>query len=349
MFGNGGRLTGIDYNGEQFEISYISSSGVGYTGEIKPSGEVTKLERATTSVDYTDVWANFIEPDGLMKYTTYRIEDAMKSWNITTPINTWTDVPWYFDADEDEDDTYLKVTAIEIEEDVIPKSTQYMFFGFENLEGKIKDSNSSIKGMDSLFARISEIGSYMFYSCEKITEINIPSNIYRIGQNAFSNCKTLESVIMTNNIIYIGNSAFKGCSHLISVNISNDAVSEINKQTDGENIIGNNAFLWCSRLKKIDIPKKITSIEYMAFMYCKSLTNISIPDGLTSLGVSTFCNCLSLESITLPNTITSGLFSNTFSNCSSLNTIIIKKPKDSIEGAPWGAPNLTSGDVRWEP
>ena len=54
-----------------------------------------------------------------------------------------------------------------------------------------------------------------------------------------------------------------------------------------------------------------------SFALCTALTNINIPESVADIG------------------------NNAFYLCNALDTITINKPKDSIAGAPWGAPNAT--------
>lgn len=58
---------------------------------------------------------------------------------------------------------------------------------------------------------------------------------------------------------------------------------------------------------------------------------------------SYFYNCINLKSVSLPSSLES-VGSNVFLKCTSLETITIAKPENSISGVPWGAPNAA---VTW--
>lgn len=78
-----------------------------------------------------------------------------------------------------------------------------------------------------------------------------------------------------------------------------------------------------------------------------TLTEVKESDlsGVTELRNDAFYGCTSLTSIEIPKTVeTIGAY--TFAGCLGLTNIYINKPKDSIEGAPWGAPDTAT--VHWK-
>jgi len=303
MLGNGGKLTGISYNGEEFNISYISSSNVNYKGKIKPSGEVTELERTTENIDYTQVWANFFEAEGKMTYTTSKDESATISWDISKPIYSYADVPWYYyDNSSHYNSGYgINVTKVEISEDLYPESTQFMFYYLKNA--------NQFDGLNLLLSKITEIGADMFYECENLSSITIQNNIVKIGENAFDWCISLTSVTIPGSVVSIEKDAFFGCTSLTSIDILN-----------GVKNIGDTAFAGCSSLTNINIPDSILHIggnafnpsnAYLtlanpttgncigdyAFSGCKALISINISEGVTSIGYNAFRGCTELTNI----------------------------------------------------
>ncbi|EGC8431278.1 leucine-rich repeat domain-containing protein [Listeria monocytogenes] len=111
---------------------------------------------------------------------------------------------------------------------------------------------------------VTSIGPYAFYSCDDLTEVNIPESVNSIGASAFSGCLDLTKVTMSDNVTSMGSKAFYGCTRLIEVTIS----------------------------------EGVTSIESETFYNC-SLTGITIPDSVVSIGGGAFYACTALETITI--------------------------------------------------
>ena len=90
------------------------------------------------------------------------------------------------------------------------------------------------------------------------------------------------------------------------------------------------------------IPVGPTDIMTNAFEDNKSLVTIEFSEGLLKIsGVDVFWGCMNLTTITIPSTVTTinaMAFENETGN--KLKTINVKKKKDSITGAPWGAAGL---------
>lgn len=93
-----------------------------------------------------------------------------------------------------------------------------------------------------------------------------------------------------------------------------------------------------SNVQTLDIQYGITSIGDSAFVSVPNLTKVTIPNSVTYIGFYAFKYCSKLTSITIPNSV-SFIGNTAFENCDALTTINIKKPKNSIAGSPWGAPN----------
>ena len=84
-------------------------------------------------------------------------------------------------------------------------------------------ANSSLK----------EIEEMTFASCNRLTDVKLPSSVSVIGDNAFYNCDRLERVEMPTALEIIGDSAFYGCTRLISITL-NSSVKEIGQDAFGE-------------------------------------------------------------------------------------------------------------------
>lgn len=79
---------------------------------------------------------------------------------------------------------------------------------FEIKEGVLIKLNNKYLSKVVIPEGITEIGTYAFYGCRKITSINIPKNVKIIEDNIFYNCDNLVNIIIPTGVTTIGNWAF---------------------------------------------------------------------------------------------------------------------------------------------
>ena len=106
---------------------------------------------------------------------------------------------------------------------------------------------------------ITDIGSYAFYGCSKMTKLDLP-NVTSIDVFAFYGCSALKTV----NIPMadsIGNYAFNTAYAIESVNMPMVTT------------IGKSAFRQCTKITSIDMPS-VTSIDTYAFYNCTALAKV---------------------------------------------------------------------------
>ena len=108
-----------------------------------------------------------------------------------------------------------------------------------------------------------EISNLMFYCCDRLKSIILPSSVTSIGEYAFGGCSSLTSMVLPESVTSIGKSVFSGCSSLTSMVLPESVT-----------FISHYAFLDCSSLTSIVLPKSVTRIGSMAFSGCSSLMEI---------------------------------------------------------------------------
>ena len=111
----------------------------------------------------------------------------------------------------------------------IVSSNNALYLNGEELSGEIVIPNT-----------VTEIKSYAFYCCDKITSVVIGDSVTSIGNSAFSNCSSLTSVEIPDSVTSIGAAAFSHCSSLTSIVIGDSVTS-----------IGAQAFYNCSSLESV--------------------------------------------------------------------------------------------------
>ena len=219
-------------------------------------------------------------------------------------------------------------------------------------------------------SNVTSIGDSAFHGCSALSSITIPSSVKSIGETAFF-LSGLESIVIPENVTSIGEGAFQLCSNLTTITFNGKKISSIAANTFKECInlssitlpdsitsIGTFAFSNCSNLTSVTLNNTLAKISDYAFFQCSNLKNVVIPGGVQTLGEYAFSDCSKLDSITLKEGLLT-IEDRCFEGCSSLKTItipstvnimnglpfrwcqnlteiIINKPYDKIQGAPWG-------------
>ena len=92
--------------------------------------------------------------------------------------------------------------------------------------------------------------------------------------------------------------------------------------------VGNMAFANLKDIESVELPEKISEINFGAFQGCTSLISFVIPQNVTSIGDSTFNGCTSLKSVMIPEGVK--YISYAFRDCDSLESVTIPKSVISI-------------------
>ncbi len=155
-----------------------------------------------------------------------------------------------------------------------------------------------------------------------LESIIIPDSVTSIGSWAFFGCGNLSNVDIGDSVTSIGEKAFANCSNLISITIP-DSVTSIEAST----------FEDCERLQSAIIGSGVRNIGEHTFFGCKSLASIIIPDNVTSIGNNAFGNCYSLTSATIGRSVTN-VENNAFGSCYSLIEVYNRSSLTIIAGCP---------------
>lgn len=193
---------------------------------------------------------------------------------------------------------------------------------------------SSISSLD-ISNQITSIGSYAFYNCLCLENVNVPNSVTSIGTYAFYKCQKLSSVTFGNSLRNIKNAAFQGCKSLSSIIIPNSMDS-----------IGSNVFCNCEILNEISIGNGITYIRNNAFDKTGWYNNqskgllilgtyllgykgsipegeMNIPEGVETIADYAFSSCVNITSVSIPFSL-KRICAQTFSGCRELVSANIK-------------------------
>ena len=137
---------------------------------------------------------------------------------------------------------------------------------------------------------LDRIPDNFFLGCNLSLMDKFPENLKEIGEKAFQETRLLTPDFSECNLNVIEEEAFRQCKFTNS-----DRQLKLPESLEGE-AIKDKAFL-CSKVRKINIPKKITTIKESTFEGCTELTNVIIPEDseLTSIDKWAFRRCDSLS------------------------------------------------------
>lgn len=194
----------------------------------------------------------------------------------------------------------------------IPKSVEsvgmYAFNGTEVLDFQIRNNQGPLYYADSwLIGSESKIDNVMsdsnaikdgttgiaggvFYNCQKLTKVEIPSSVLYISEGAFMDCDALANISIPSSVKKMGDGVFSDCDGLVELSVPN------NVKEYGIGIFAN-----CSKLAKINIPTGLSVIPESAFEGCGALVSIDIPANISKIEKLAFYNCGKLSTVTIRN------------------------------------------------
>ena len=188
---------------------------------------------------------------------------------------------------------------------------------------------------EDYYAEENTVGAYLFYDCQEIETVKLPSTAKEIRRNAFADAHNLKSVTIGNSVTEIGSSAFDDCSDLTEVHISDIAAwcnIEFSSSSSNPLYYAHRLFLGDTEITSLEIPNSVTEIGNYAFYGCSGLTEVTIPNSVTEIGDDAFSGCSSLTEVTIPNSVTS-IGDRAFYGCSGLTEVTIPNRVTSIGDA----------------
>jgi hypothetical protein len=127
---------------------------------------------------------------------------------------------------------------------------------------------------------LTEIGSWAFYQCKSLTQINIPESVTDIEEIAFYGCQSLVSMKIPSTVTSLGNNVFKDDTALESLELLANITEIPNGLCSG-----------CQNLKELKLSETIQSIRGSAFENCILLTDFTLFKGLDTQGEVCFSGC----------------------------------------------------------
>lgn len=183
------------------------------------------------------------------------------------------------------------------------KLSPYLFYGNPNLtELDIPDS-------------VTEVGMYLLQATG-ITSLDL-SNVLVIGGSILSNSAI--SYVLLNPRASVAQNAFASTSNLKTMGIEGGGY-DIELVNNGHTVL---PYINSSNLWSVVIPDGYTDIQCLSAS--PSLTSVTIPDSVVTIRSSCFNGDSSLLSITANNAVNGSNVTGVFTNCSSLQTVLLPK------------------------
>lgn len=163
----------------------------------------------------------------------------------------------------------------------------------------------------------------VFYNCQNIVKIEIPSSI-NVSYSSFHHFNKLTSIIVAPDHPTL--SSEKG----ILYNKDKSKIIRVPTGFKGEfkllnsvKKIGQHAFQDCKGLTNIEFPSNVTEIGDYAFDDCNGLTNLVIPSNISSIGSHAFSGCSGLTNVEIQVPTNVKFSSYVFSGCKKLKSFEI--------------------------
>ena len=206
------------------------------------------------------------------------------------------------------------------------KELNMCFSKEENID--LLDENNEI-GIKSIY-------DSAFQQATKAKNIVLPKSTTLIGAFAFQNCVNLEDVKIGENVSSI-DGLFKYLNYAGEVII--DPNNPYFKVENNVLYTKDKSEIVCVLYPIVGtfyVDSSVKILRDRAFHNQYQMTDIRLPEGLTKIG-ECLNFCTSLTELNIPSTVES-ISEKAFINDPNISQINIQKPKDSIPGAPWGAP-----------
>ena len=168
-------------------------------------------------------------------------------------------------------------------------------------------------------ASVTNIGNYVFATCQDLNKINLDS-VTHIGDYAFTTCTGLYEIRFSDSLKELGDYAFGNCVNLTEIRIP-----------EGVTSIGEGCFYDCERAAQIVIPDTVTEIGDSAFFNCRAITQMVIPNSLTEIGCGVFASCTGLKQVEIPVCVME-IGKNAFKTCSNLTDVYYDGTKEQWNG-----------------
>lgn len=162
-----------------------------------------------------------------------------------------------------------------------------------------------ISGEHTIPNTVTELGDFAFYSCYKLTKINLPGKLKTLPKGVFAGCSGLKTIQLPDGLKTIEDRAFVGCTSLESIKIP-EALTNF----------GAYVFTQCTSLQSIKVDdsnfefnskKGVLFNAYGDTLYAYPTGksgDYEIPSGTVTIKQGAFFSAMDLGTVTVPDSVT---------------------------------------------
>lgn len=162
-----------------------------------------------------------------------------------------------------------------------------------------------ISGEHTIPDTVTELEDFAFYSCYKLTKINLPGNLKTLPMGVFAGCSGLKTIQLPDGLETIEDRAFVGCTSLESITIP-EALTNF----------GAYVFTQCTSLQSIKVDysnfefnskKGVLFNAYGDTLYAYPTGksgDYEIPSGTVTIKQGAFFSAMDLGTVTVPDSVT---------------------------------------------
>lgn len=162
-----------------------------------------------------------------------------------------------------------------------------------------------ISGEHTIPNTVTELGDFAFYSCYKLTKINLPGKLKTLPKGVFAGCSGLKTIQLPDGLETIEDRAFIGCTSLESITIP-----------EGLTNFGSYVFTQCISLQRIEVDylnsgfNSKNGVLFNAYgdtLYAYptgKAGDYEIPRGTVTIKQGAFFSAMDLGTVTVPDSVT---------------------------------------------
>lgn len=164
-----------------------------------------------------------------------------------------------------------------------------------------------ISGEHTIPNTVTELEDFAFYSCYKLTKINLPGKLKTLPMGVFAGCSGLKTIQLPDRLETIEDRAFIGCTSLESITIPEDLtnfgayvftqctslqsikVDDLNSEFNSKkgvlfNAYGDTLYAYpTGKSGDYEIPRGTVKIKQGAFFSATDLGTVTVPDSVTDI------------------------------------------------------------------